>query len=704
MTDSVGVARARGEAARARRWRGALLASAVLWAGCGAVAAEQAVPSVQVAQASQVHSFSIAPQPLASALARFGEQSGLQVSYASSLADGVTSPGVSGSLTAEQALARLLAGTGIAYSFTGPQSVTLLGGGSSSGSSMAIGVVTVTGASGGNPADLPFETAGSGVHISREELDRIPPTTMGDIFKSTSGVISSGNRTGSGLNVNIRGLQGMNRVATLIDGTQQGTSNYIGYRGNTASVYLDPDFIGGIDITKGPSDGAYGAGSMGGVVYMRTLEARDIVQPGETVGFRLKGSLGSGTAEPKIGSGDARDEAEGFPNGSNYAVNIAGAVMTERYEFILALARRKQGNYFAGENGDDEPKGAQPSPFGRGSEVFNTSEDVRSLLTKGKVYLGDSHSLEVGYIYYENEHGQLDDYQVTLPNWVPKLQYELTRTTTHTLTGRYVYNPAYSELINLRLSAWMSNLTDDLYSTGYDRRTIRTYGGELQNASLVDTPLGTLTLNLGASYAQEDAKGPEAYQYFGGIAYLIQAGPNGTRTTGGLFSQASLEITPWLTLAGGLRYDYYDLKPEGVVGESYEGSHGTRFNPSASITVTPFEGIQLYALYAEGWRPPSLRESAFILGTTLVPNPDLDPEVSRNYEVGLNVLRHDLLRDGDTLRFKAAYFDNTYEDYITRYSPTGFSPTPGATSTRRSSAAWSSAAATTWGSSSPRAR
>ncbi|WP_164311318.1 TonB-dependent receptor plug domain-containing protein, partial [Streptococcus pneumoniae] len=84
-----------------------------------------------------------------------------------------------------------------------------------------------------------------------------PPTSLSDMFRETPGVISAGGRTGTGLNLNIRGLQGMNRVATLVDGTQQTGSQYIGYRGQTSSVAIDPDFIAGIDITKGPSSGPY---------------------------------------------------------------------------------------------------------------------------------------------------------------------------------------------------------------------------------------------------------------------------------------------------------------------------------------------------------------------------------------------------------------------------------------------------------------
>ncbi len=79
---------------------------------------------LQVAQQRQI-AFAIPPQALTDALASFGRQSGMQVSVDGDLARGVSSPGVNGTMTAEQALARLLAGTGITYRLTGSNTALL---------------------------------------------------------------------------------------------------------------------------------------------------------------------------------------------------------------------------------------------------------------------------------------------------------------------------------------------------------------------------------------------------------------------------------------------------------------------------------------------------------------------------------------------------------------------------------------------------
>lgn len=71
----------------------------------------------QPAPAAAPRAFDIPAQPLATALNAFGRQAGLQVSVDAAIARGVQAPAVSGTMTPEQALQRLLAGTGIQAQF-----------------------------------------------------------------------------------------------------------------------------------------------------------------------------------------------------------------------------------------------------------------------------------------------------------------------------------------------------------------------------------------------------------------------------------------------------------------------------------------------------------------------------------------------------------------------------------------------------------
>ena len=77
------------------------------------------------ALAEPVLTTAIAPQPLPKALAAFVEQSSLQLIYVSALAEGKQSRGAPAGLTAHQALAQLLDGTGLGFEFLNERTVRL---------------------------------------------------------------------------------------------------------------------------------------------------------------------------------------------------------------------------------------------------------------------------------------------------------------------------------------------------------------------------------------------------------------------------------------------------------------------------------------------------------------------------------------------------------------------------------------------------
>ncbi|WP_035824116.1 secretin and TonB N-terminal domain-containing protein, partial [Cupriavidus sp. SK-4] len=76
------------------------LATSLAWPGVGRAAAEMA--------------FDLPAQPLKATLSRYDAQTNMSVFYPSELAEGRTSHAVHGTLTPEQALHRLLQGTGLA--------------------------------------------------------------------------------------------------------------------------------------------------------------------------------------------------------------------------------------------------------------------------------------------------------------------------------------------------------------------------------------------------------------------------------------------------------------------------------------------------------------------------------------------------------------------------------------------------------------
>lgn len=110
--------------------------------------------SQAAAQTARLHSFNIPGQPLSRALRALADQSGVQIAYQTSIAANTRAPDVSGTMTTEEALARLLSSSGLRYSFTGTNTVTIVAasaapeGSVSADGSIVLNTVTVEGAGG----------------------------------------------------------------------------------------------------------------------------------------------------------------------------------------------------------------------------------------------------------------------------------------------------------------------------------------------------------------------------------------------------------------------------------------------------------------------------------------------------------------------------------------------------------------------------
>lgn len=657
-----------------------------------AVLATSATMSAGVAQAQQAaeqpRAFHVAAGPLAQAMRRYAEQADVQLSYPAELARGKQSAGVSGTLPREEALARLLAGTGLHGRLEGrpltllPDTTAQAG---ADGDHVALATLHVAGApddaaghgTAGAPreeADRPFRTPASAAYVSRDDIERIPPTALGDILKTAPGVISSGANIGNTLDINIRGLQGASRVAMLVDGAQSASSDYRGYTGSNNRLSVDPELIGGIEIDKGPTGGAMGAGYTGGVVNVSTLRADDLVPEGQHYALRLRGSIGSNTvAPPPIGAAGGifgekdqtflpRFRDSDWPAFRNHFGSIALGMRSDRVDMVVAISQRDQGNYYSGRQGEE-----RAGEYALGEEVLNTSQHTTSGLIKTVLHLAPAHSLELGYIRYDSTYGESWESELFWRSGKNQKAEQMAKTDTY--TAKYHFKPSGQSLIDLTAQAAVVDKIETSIASDGPFHT-RNTDASIVNRSVAELPgEAVLTTSNGVSMSLErgrdDATEPEE---------LVN--PNGERRMTSLFSDTSIAVADWLKLDGSARYLYYHLRrdladddprgtPEMRAVRRIGSGHGTTL--SGAITLSPFRGIGLYASYAEGFRPVSLREWTMgMAGLYLVPNPNLRPERAHNVEIGVNVLRNGLLFSDDHLRLKVARFDNHNTDYVIR--------------------------------------
>ena len=557
-------------------------------------------PEAAQAQTAEQFNFDIASQPLADALVEFGLQSGYQVTVDGATIRDVGSTGAVGEISVGEALNRLLTGTGFTFRIDGNVVTISRPGSTQPGPAQPgpiqpgpprLGTITVEGELEVDPADVPFMTPGSSAYISREQIERIPPSSPGDIFREVPGVLSGASNDGTSINVNIRSSQGLNRVRTMVEGTQQESSGYQGYAGADQRTYIDPDLIGGVEISKGPGGGPYGTGTTSGIVNVRLLDADDLVPEGDTFGFRLRGGLAGNAVDPRFGdfvtdrNADAglREGGDNVLTQDNWFGSIAGAYRDDRFEVVGAYSRRKEGNYFAGKNGPetfiafrDTSQGPEPdefrfSPVKPGQEVPNTSEDTRSFLFKGGLRFEDGQSLEAGYNRYDSEFGQVFPSTINL---FPPQQLELNEIVSNRFWLRYKWE-SESDLINLQANVWRTN-ANELGEVRQAPQDNDAWGGEIWNTSFFDTGLGGLSLTYGGEYAVSEARvngqtalrGRDYVLGPGGDNFNVQGtldpAFDGSREVFGGYLNAVFEPTDWLTLNAGMRYDGFKAESKSV--------------------------------------------------------------------------------------------------------------------------------------------
>lgn len=231
---------------------------------------------------AKVFKFNIPSQDMAASLAALSETSGIQLSYPAALVQDIKSKPLSGSYTADQALQKLLAESGISYRHTDHDAVALAKAGNpvASPSSRKAGTTTlktmtvtakmeddptaykVTNASTATKMDTPImETPYSVKVLPHQVLDDQQVIKVGDAMANVSGVQQGYTNGGLSDTFQVRGFQTLNfyRDGFLLpSGFGSGST-----KRQTANIDR-------IEVLKGPGSILYGRNEPGGVINLVT--------------------------------------------------------------------------------------------------------------------------------------------------------------------------------------------------------------------------------------------------------------------------------------------------------------------------------------------------------------------------------------------------------------------------------------------------
>lgn len=496
--------------------------------------------------------------------------------------------------------------------------------------------------------------------ITSEDLERVPVgRDLAEIIRTMPGVNLTGNTSsgqyGQQRQIDLRGM-GPENTLILIDGkpvlsrnsARMGRHGERDTRGD--SNWVPPDLIERIEVIRGPAAARYGSGAAGGVVniitkrptrqmttvstYMSVPESdkeggtqRASITIGGPINdifsYRLAGNV-SMTQPDAI---DINEQAAADAGAANIVAGREGVVqydlsgqwsaqLNADHRLDLDLAWSRQGNRFVG----GQPSGVvDPGGVGVIDQLAQANAETSSLqrstvsLTHQGIYdFGESNS----YVQWEHT------------------QNRRVRENTATGGGEAQFN---------RLDEYRTSYLDNLAAK-----------------TEWDFPIFALwnqTVTLGADYRGEFLQAPIANESMNDDtldsvnAHLL-----------GLFLEDNILVTDQLTVTPGLRADFHS-------------NFGANLSPSLNASYALTDEITVKAGIARAFKAPNLFQLSpdYYYNTMgmgcpawnpggpcqVVGNPDLDPEISVNKEIGI------AYANADGLAASLTYYHNDYENKIT---------------------------------------
>lgn len=501
--------------------------------------------------------------------------------------------------------------------------------------------------------------------------------SIDSIVRSMPGSYTNTDQTQGSLQVNLRGLTGLGRVNTSIDGVEQtffGTSADNGKfhtgNGNVGTsafgAMIDQNFLTSVDVQKGTFNGS-GSGIMGSANF-KTISVDDVIKKGENVGFLGKYSYGSNGIGPSyMGSIAGKDE---FENGGSVGVlfGYSGKKINQDYKVGGGKTIGDQ----KVENPDFDPLSPQSdsNPRYLNTNPFNPKE----LTQKPKSYL---FKFELNPDIYNKSIFTYRKYDNLLAG------RDITQ---DTYQINHNFNPE-NDFINLELLAALNKgkqkYLDDAKIFGRGS-SILGKNGNLKSENKA------LTLDVGNTIKIYNDEKIDAHSKFG-VNFMDNEYTNSLKKdpSGGMDSipfqpRGEKKLTTFY-LNNTLEYDIFGLdanfnlqrwniqghKPK-CDSSSFcfpkEASDidksGTEFNYSLTASAKLNDLFMPFVTYSKNTRSPNVQEMFFPENSGNSINPFLRPETAKTWQIGFNSYKHGLISDSDVFGLKALYYKTSIKDFI----------------------------------------
>jgi len=640
---------------------GTLVACSAIGSKTINVAYAQGVPpSSGAITQTQAQRFDIAPGPLSEVLPQFASAAGITFTLAVDSIGTLTSPGVSGTFTIQEALEHLLAGTSVTFRFTAPAAVTF----GLRGQAESVNV-TARAPSADPYADpeAPYKadrlssskftepvlnTAKTATVLTQEALEDKHATTLREVLRSTAGITLGSGEGGNafGDRFFIRGFDARNDV--FVDGVRDA--------GVSIRETFDDEQV---EILRGPASSFAGRGTTGGALNIVTKEA----QSADFYHLGVEGGLGDST---RRGTVDINKKISPVLdvrlNGLVQYADVAGRDFTtdNRWGAAGAVSYHPTDHFKITANYSHTDLWGLPD-FGVPTNQV-TREPVTESGVPRNTYYGTVNrdftksTQDVGTVDGEwkiNDHVTLDNKlraSHSLLNYIGTIPENPSASGA---TAPYSSNlNFYSGYVQLNAQSRYEPVTVVAdqpearikFNTGEFRHTA-VLGGEFSNERLSIQGYSGLTseLTTGAvAFASSGAPivsvlDPPHYLNGSGTFQLAGNQLNYKVGTKAVYLMDTANYRDFIILSGGVRYDDYNIKSSNNTAAKSADDGITSYN--ASLLVKPVKIGSIYFAYATAADPVGSELDATSssyggLAATQNATQIFGPQRSRSYEIG----------------------------------------------------------------------
>ncbi|MEO1282006.1 MAG: TonB-dependent receptor [Pseudomonadota bacterium] len=487
-----------------------------------------------------------------------------------------------------------------------------------------------------------FEFPGQVSVIGRDQIEDFVATRPSDVFQGVPGVVFTGGTRRAGQVPSIRGFTD-DATLVLFDDARQ---NFVS--GHDGRLFLDPDILVAAEVVKGPTSSIYGSGALGGVFAFRTINAEDILEPGQLAAVRVKAGY------------ESVDQEQTY--------SVTGVQMSESgaVDLVANLGYRTSGDVELGNN-----------------TTLTDGNDLASAFVKGSFKLSDGLTWRNSWIYFDRADQNANNPQL---NAAPGDDNPLVDRTalSSTVQSKLEFNPSGNDLVDGNVVVYRAYNEVEEPEVGTGRaltREVETLGFKALNTSRLElASLGNVAWTYGTDIYQDDQTGGDS-DSLGGARGGV---PDAKSNFYGFFTEAEFEFgTPGqglgqLEIIPGIRFDKFESESE--IADSFDE---TAVSPKIAAAYRPVEWFSVFGNYGEAFRAPSYNEAYaagehFVIGANPSPfippnvnltnefiaNPNLKPEESEGWELGATLSFKSVIASGDELKAKGSYYENDVTNLI----------------------------------------